>query len=76
MPLTLSLVLQKDEQPEEEKPLTLSNGFTTGEPTAENGKPQNGHIILSPPVSPIFTYSFFILFNHLLADIERKGWFL
>jgi len=40
---------KKDEQPEEEKPLTLSNGFTTGEPTAENGKPQNGHIILSPP---------------------------
>jgi len=40
---------KKDEQPEEEKPLTLSNGFTTGEPMTENGKPQNGHIILSPP---------------------------
>lgn len=38
---------KKDEQPEEEKPLTLSNGITTGESSAE--KPQNGHIILSPP---------------------------
>jgi len=40
---------KKDEQPEEEKPLTLSNGITTGEPASENGKAQNGHIILSPP---------------------------
>jgi len=39
---------KKDEQPEEEKPLTLSNGITPGEPE-ENGKPQNGHIVLSPP---------------------------
>jgi len=43
-----SAAKKDDEQPEEEKPLTLSNGITGGEP-AENGKPQNGHIILSPP---------------------------
>jgi MFS family permease len=37
---------KKDEQPEEEKPLTLSNGSTSA---VEHGKPQNGHIIHSPP---------------------------
>ena len=50
----LYFLLQKDEQPEEEKPLTLSNGITPGEPE-ENGKPQNGHIVLSPPVRQIFS---------------------
>ena len=67
-------LLQKDEQPEEEKPLTLSNGITPGEPE-ENGKPQNGHIVLSPPVRDIFKCFLFYSFE-FLASIERKGWFL
>ena len=54
---TYFLFSQKDEQPEEEKPLTLSNGMTTGEPASENGKAQNGHIILSPPVNMMLIFT-------------------
>ena len=50
--LIVFFLSQKDEEAEEEKPLTLTNGITRAEPAAaENGKAQNGHIILSPPVS-------------------------
>ena len=55
---------QKEElSDEEEKPLTLSNGISPGGEPADNGKPQNGHVVLSPPVSDILLCHLFILFH-------------
>ena len=55
---------QKEElSDEEEKPLTLSNGITAGGEPADNGKPQNGHVVLSPPVSDILLCHLFIIFH-------------
>jgi len=48
-PLESSQAKKEELSDEEEKPLTLSNGISTGREPADNGKPQNGHVVLSPP---------------------------
>jgi len=48
-PLESSQAKKEELSDEEEKPLTLSNGIPPGGELADNGKPQNGHVVLSPP---------------------------
>jgi len=48
-PLESSQAKKEELADEEEKPLTLSNGIPPGGELADNGKPQNGHVVLSPP---------------------------
>jgi len=48
-PLESSQAKKEELSDEEEKPLTLSNGIPPGGEPADNGKPQNGHVVLSPP---------------------------
>jgi len=48
-PLESSQAKREELSDEEEKPLTLSNGIPPGGELADNGKPQNGHVVLSPP---------------------------
>lgn len=48
-PLESSQAKKEELSDEEEKPLTLSNGLSPGGESADNGKPQNGHVVLSPP---------------------------
>jgi len=49
-PLESSQAKKEELSDEEEKPLTLSNGIPPGREPVDNGKPQNGHVVLSPPI--------------------------